>query len=115
MIVIYEFKIIVFVTASGRVFTWGRNDFGQLGGKRTESWKPKAVPALNDIKQLILGSNHGVALRRNGDILCWGWNEHGNCGNGSCKNVYEPTSLNTLNFTVELIGTGSAHSFFCGN
>lgn len=47
-----------------------------------------------------------------GQIYTWGWNEHGNCGNGNVKNVFYPESINfRCNGRVVLIGCGAGHSF----
>lgn len=53
----------------GKLLRYGRNDRGQLG--------PDDVPLLSQIRA---GSEHVVAVTRDGRALTWGWGEHGNCG-----------------------------------
>jgi protein ATS1 len=48
---------------------WGRNDRGQL--------PPKHLPKL---KSVAAGSEHCVGLTVDGQVVAWGWGEHGNCG-----------------------------------
>ena len=48
---------------------WGRNDRGQL--------PPKHLPKL---KSVVPGSEHCVGLTTDGEVVAWGWGEHGNCG-----------------------------------
>jgi len=44
--------------------------------------------------------------------LCWGWNEHGNCGNGNTENVLKPEFLPVSSNSVGvLVGAGTGHSF----
>lgn len=54
---------------SGLAISWGRNDRGQLS--------PKNLPLL---EQIAVGSEHTIALTKDGEVLAWGWGEHGNCG-----------------------------------
>ncbi|XP_011874851.1 PREDICTED: secretion-regulating guanine nucleotide exchange factor isoform X2 [Vollenhovia emeryi] len=104
--------------SNGIVFSWGRNDYGQLGrsasklqnGISTEE-KLECIDIPN-IVQLSIGSEHNVALTDNGAVLCWGWNEHGNCGNGKTENVLRPESLPiSSNSIAVLVGAGAGHSF----
>lgn len=48
---------------------WGRNDRGQL--------PPKHLPKL---RAVAAGSEHCIGLTMDGDVVAWGWGEHGNCG-----------------------------------
>ena len=48
---------------------WGRNDRGQL--------PPHGLPKL---KSMAAGSEHCVGLTTDGEVVAWGWGEHGNCG-----------------------------------
>lgn len=48
---------------------WGRNDRGQL--------PPHGLPKL---KSVAAGSEHCVGLTTDGEVVAWGWGEHGNCG-----------------------------------
>jgi protein ATS1 len=32
------------------------------------------------LNKIAIGSEHVVALSAAGDVLTWGWGEHGNCG-----------------------------------
>lgn len=54
---------------AGKIISWGRNDRGQLA--------PKNIP---DIEKMAVGSEHTIALTKDGKVLAWGWGEHGNCG-----------------------------------
>jgi len=45
-------------------------------------------------------------------VLSWGWNEHGNCGNGKTENVLRPEFLSIpSNSVAVLVGAGAGHSF----
>lgn len=55
------------LTEDGRIFSWGRATYGQLGCgiKDRLIWEPKAVENSHKICQLALGSEHNVALDGN--------------------------------------------------
>lgn len=82
------------LTTSGCVYLWGRNTYGQLANsqcdKSDEFLQMKGVHGK--IEQFHLGSEHGLAVTEQKTVHTWGWNEHGNCGNGNESNL-----LATLN------------------
>ncbi|XP_053175684.1 secretion-regulating guanine nucleotide exchange factor [Scomber japonicus] len=113
---------IVAQTESGRVFTWGRGNYGQLGrptstssnpeqpsaeGGKQEVNLPAEVKALRGATQIACGSEHNLAIL-GGCLLSWGWNEHGMCGDGSETDVFEPQLISGLR--PLLIGCGAGHS-----
>ncbi|KAH0607772.1 uncharacterized protein H6S33_002806 [Morchella sextelata] len=53
----------------GKVRGWGRDDRGQL------------PPGGLEVEAVAVGSEHGVAVVA-GEVVAWGWGEHGNCGGG---------------------------------
>ncbi|KAG5326694.1 SRGEF factor, partial [Acromyrmex heyeri] len=107
------------ILSNGIIFSWGRNDYGQLGRSLSKSQngisteeRLQCIENIPKIIQLSVGSEHNVALTDNGAVLCWGWNEHGNCGNGKTENVLRPKFLPVpSNSVVILVGTGAGHSF----
>ncbi|XP_054632084.1 secretion-regulating guanine nucleotide exchange factor isoform X2 [Dunckerocampus dactyliophorus] len=112
---------LVAQTESGRVFTWGRGDYGQLGRPLTSAlnhehkfadgesqpYLPAEVKSLCGATQIACGSEHNLAIV-GGRLLSWGWNEHGMNGDGSLADVLEPQLLPGL--TPFLIGCGAGHS-----
>lgn len=77
------------LTGNGCVYLWGRNSYGQLGSPKvkTSSYLSKLEGVEGKIMNLHLGSEHGMIVTENGTVYTWGWNEHGNCGNGNETNV----------------------------
>ncbi|KAI9202852.1 regulator of chromosome condensation 1/beta-lactamase-inhibitor protein II [Polychytrium aggregatum] len=117
------------LTASGAVYAWGRNDHGQLGIKHDElaarssgatasqptplCWKPVRIPLqCGRVSSIVCGSEHVLAVDEDGRCHAWGWNEHGNCGNGATRDC-EPTILEGIVGRVSVAGCGCGHSLVC--
>ena len=72
----------------GRLYTWGRNDFGQLGdGTETSRSTPTLVPnfplAGTTITTIALGHDNSAVLLDDGSVHTWGRNGFGQMGDGS--------------------------------
>ncbi|KAI9719825.1 MAG: hypothetical protein M1812_003314 [Candelaria pacifica] len=97
----------VFVLLSNGVLcSWGRNDHGQLA--------PMDLPLVD---RIAIGSEHAVVSSKDGQVLAWGWGEHGNCGLRAtvAENSKQPpwNVLSNEDESGELIavGAGSATSW----
>lgn len=121
---------LVAKTETGKVFTWGRADYGQLGRtlgspeaqkhgeqdsslafQRLQNSVPSPLHCLTGAAEVSCGSEHNLAVIR--DKCCsWGWNEHGMCGDGTESNVWTPTPVQALPSPSRLllVGCGAGHS-----
>jgi alpha-tubulin suppressor-like RCC1 family protein len=93
---------------NGTVLTWGENKHGQLGDDKTENAnKPVPVCELaefpckpeNDLNEVIAISArgaHALALLRNGTVMAWGQNKHGELGNGGTTDSPIPVQVSAL-------------------
>jgi alpha-tubulin suppressor-like RCC1 family protein len=93
----------------GTVWTWGRNNFGQLG-LASPSYKTKAVqvPGLTNAAAVAAGFSHTVALRSDGTVWTWGRNNFGQLGIGNTTGYSSPVQVEGL-FNVVAIASGGAH------
>ena len=64
------------LSKQGIVFTWGINDFGQLGhGNEINCYEPQPVKALNrPIWRIDCGLKHCLALSKDSILYAWGSN-----------------------------------------
>lgn len=94
------------VKKDGSLWTWGRNDYGQLGdGTHTNRSNP--VKILEDIIQVSLGARHGAAVDRKHNLWTWGENSFGQLCRGNCKDAAEPIKVAE---NVKKVSLGYSHT-----
>jgi len=74
------------VTATGRTYCWGSNDYGELGNGDENGFPrttPTRVATTVPMKQVTTGAYHACALSTEGAAYCWGWNIIGQLGVGT--------------------------------
>lgn len=86
---------IAAVDKYGNVYTWGENEYGQLGnGTNTISDFAYKVNNISDVKKVIAGNNNTLALKNDGTLYGWGGNNFGELGNGTRIDQYLPVQVN---------------------
>ena len=64
----------------GTLLAWGLNDHGQLGNGRLDYRErinqPMRVSGMADAKAVAAGTWHSLALRTDGTVWAWGYNNY---------------------------------------
>ena len=91
----------------GRLIAWGKEIMWVL-----------LPPELPRIEKIAVGSDHILAITKEGKLISWGWGKHGNCGNLSSiqhkvKNDMVSGFWNDINIPgkIRTIGAGFCTSF----
>lgn len=92
------------LTTDGKVFCWGSNDAGQLGNGKIGGFEllPVEVTGIKDAVQIHVGMGHTCAVRKNKDVLCWGYGAFGNLGNNSKESSGSPVQVQGVNDVVSI-------------
>lgn len=69
----------MYLTESKNLFSYGRNNYGQLGNGTRENQDAPQKCSIFPIDKYRIGAEHGI-LKSGQNIYTWGWNEHRNCG-----------------------------------
>ncbi|ETN13551.1 hypothetical protein, variant 20 [Phytophthora nicotianae INRA-310] len=87
------------VTEDGAVYTFGRNDYGQLGlGHKLHTARPTHVESLSRMRitQVACGCYHTLALSGDGKVFPFGRNNHGQLGLETTVDCLSPQLISTL-------------------
>jgi len=81
------------ITEDGKVYSWGRNENGQLGlGDTKDRHCPQLVSEISGyhIVKIVTGKGHSLFLTDEGQVLSCGLNSSGQCGIGKGKEFKVP-------------------------
>lgn len=80
----------------GTLWSWGRNNFGQLGQGLTTTTNissPVQIGSLTGWSSIAAGRYHSLASRTSGTLWAWGRNNQGQLGIGSTTNRSSPVQV----------------------
>jgi hypothetical protein len=96
------------LTSAGEVWSWGPNEYGQVGngtiGGASET--PIHVLNLHHIVAVSAGQYFSVALRKDGTVWAWGQNSLAQLGNGTLVNSGSPVQVTGLTNVVAIAAGG---------
>ena len=97
---------------SGGVLCWGYNGHGELGdGTTTNSSTPVAVSGLNSgVQAVSTGGGQTCGLTSASGLVCWGWNDHGQLGDGTKTDRSTPVAVSGLASGVLAVSAGAYHT-----
>ena len=117
-------SFVMAMDADGNVYTWGYDNYGQLGngtatGEHSTIYAadPARVPDPKDTSktfkatQISAGANHAMAISQDGILWTWGYNYRGQLGDGTTTNRPSPTQIGKpTKARVTQISAGAYHS-----
>lgn len=102
------------VSASGAVFAWGKNTFGQLGLNNDASQVyPCNLKTLKNVKvsYISCGEDYSVFLTKDGGVFTCGSGSYGQLGHGSTSNEILPRKVTELmGSTITQVTCGRSHT-----
>jgi len=85
-------------------------------GTEDEIWLTRGsdnlIRLLDDVVMVSAGSHHTLALDSHGQLWAWGSNEHGQLGDGTNQNAFEPILIKE---NIAYISAGTHHSIAITN
>ncbi|CAN6977807.1 hypothetical protein BRARA_I03809 [Brassica rapa] len=109
----------VCVSSDGDVYSFGGNQFGQLGtGCDQAETLPKLLEAPNlenvNIKTISCGARHTAVIADEGKVFCWGWNKYGQLGLGDVIDRNAPSEVRIKDCVPKNIACGWWHTLLLG-
>ncbi|KAI3912502.1 hypothetical protein MKW98_020964 [Papaver atlanticum] len=103
------------ISAEGGVYSFGGNQFGQLGtGADTAEIVPKLLDAPSieneNAKLVSCGARHSAIMTDDGKVFCWGWNKYGQLGLGDVIDRSMPSQVPLDGFVPKNIACGWWHT-----
>jgi alpha-tubulin suppressor-like RCC1 family protein len=102
------------IKTDGTLWTWGRNDEGQLGtNDATQRNTPVTTFAGGtNWKQVSAGVNHTAAIKTDGTLWTWGGNGSGQLGNSSTLTTARSTPVTTsaAGTNWKQVSSGGSHT-----
>jgi hypothetical protein len=105
---------VAVLSATGRVFTWGRGGFGRLGhGHSGAVESPTLVEGLKNVQVSLVccGFAYTAAVDSDGKVYTWGAGENGRLGHGDASDRISPTVVAGMRqHKVASVYAGSVHT-----
>ena len=103
--------------ASGALYSWGSDQLECLGnGADTSRRSPGSVATISDAVAISTGAYgyHALAIRANGEVWAWGYNNSGQLGDGTNQHQATPVRVSTLDPGTPALGNAIAIAVSAG-
>jgi alpha-tubulin suppressor-like RCC1 family protein len=100
------------IKTDGTLWAWGENYYGQLGGGATfPQYKvlPTQIGLANNWAYVAAGREYSLAMKSNGSLWAWGYNNYGQLGDGTNIDKYLPMQVGSGN-NWSSVSAGYEHS-----
>eukprot|EP00899_Mesostigma_viride_P008347 jgi/Mesvir1/17513/Mv08769-RA.1 len=109
------YSFMLALAEDGRVYSWGRNFYGQLGlGDHKDRSMPTLVSYLQEerVVQVVAGQYHSLALTARGEVYAWGYNRDYELGVGDNMDRVLPQLLTAglAGRRVSTVAAGGYHT-----
>jgi alpha-tubulin suppressor-like RCC1 family protein len=98
------------LSRDGTVYSWGANEYGQLGRDDEIRETPQKVPIPVHIIDLVSGWYHVLALTKDCQVYGWGGNSDGELGLGPGDRTNKLSPILLPLRKIQKIAAGGAHS-----
>jgi alpha-tubulin suppressor-like RCC1 family protein len=103
--------------SNGKIWAWGKNDFGQLGREADQgSLLPVSTLRIAQIKAIECGITHNLILGIDGNL--WAWGSNASCqlarSEVTVSKSADPLKISSIDGIVQ-IGCGSSHNIVLKN
>lgn len=110
VVVAGDYRHSLGIKTDGTLWTWGRNDYGELGdGTTTIRNIPTQIGTDNDWSFVTSGDESTYAIKTNGTLWGWGYNLNGRLGDGTTTDKHIPTQIGSNN-TWKKVSKHQTHS-----
>jgi hypothetical protein len=99
------------IKQDGSLWCWGNNFYGQLGNGRSGIGEMSSIPVQvmsSGVVAVSAGGFHTCAIKQDGSLWCWGWNQYGQVGDGT--NTDRNTPVQIMPGGVIAVSAGLAHT-----
>lgn len=99
------------IKTDGTLWTWGNNIYGQLGdGTSLNRSSPVSVfGGGNNWKQVTTGYFHTLAIKTDGTLWSWGYNNFGQLGTNNTSTYSSPVTVVGGGTNWKLVASGDRH------
>ena len=106
------YTISLALMSNGTVRVWGTDRKGEMGQGTTgvHGYTPVQVPGLSNVVSISADFQEPEALKSDGTIWMWGWNNLGQLGNGTVTDTNIPTQVLTLTNMIFAGATGDRNN-----
>jgi alpha-tubulin suppressor-like RCC1 family protein len=99
--------------SDGSLWSWGRNGYGQLGLGYSSWWEDKTTPASVSAEggwvSVSAATFRTMALKDDGSVWAWGWNETWGLGNDSEAQQNSPVQVGSAKDWVAVRAAGNSY------
>lgn len=101
------------IKKDGTLWTWGLNDYGQLGdGTYVDKFTPNQIGNENNWQSIYTGGGHCGALKTDGTFWMWGLNSAGQIGNNTNIEVNYPIQVNCSALKTDEFSISNLYSVY---